>query len=772
MKKTVTSALALTAILASGVAYAITTVNPDTPVLELTASTPADGETLPGLFAGDVISITPANFAQNPEMYIEYEIEGNESGDWEIVKSNSWTNRDEEMGCYTATIYGDYVMYDGVDYRIVYKAYADEMSCNYGEDPIGQAIVNLKGSTPAYEYSPYTLESYSPQDSGNDVLAEVGTLPNNCPYISMTFSGPVKIGKAGYLLGSGAGISSFGPVEAAGEVETIDGVEYSNEWHLTFREGYLESQTAPIIVAVFATDAEGRVVKGNVGEKEYSCFQFYYNVEGMYKQLSYDFGTEPLVAVANVTASYPGYPLNNSWMTAAPIVTKNGEKVADVVDCISIFPPGTDPDELDVQSTGVMMVFDTILTEPGTYTLEMPRGYLNIGTEFLGYYQAEDNVEFTIESGAAADVLPAPGVVTELSSFDIQYDVDGELAIDAEAAHPYLYLASENMSSSKWASVSVMGNTLSLALTGTISDIDTYTLVIPTGYLTLDGEALPGFTAEYIIKAAEEEKCPAVFTPAAGAVEVLPAQIDIVFPDYSEVGSASGKATMTVNDGEPVALGDAEFGEEWNEMIQPLGEFAGMTEEGTYTITFPAGYFMMNEKASPEMTVTYTIGGTPAEPEYPAVFTPAPGAVEMMPAQIDFAFTAYDEWMQGSGKATIQFNDEEPVALGDTEYDWNAPENEGWQPLGEFAGKTDKGTYTVTFPEGYFQLGSNGVASEKIVLVYTIGIDTGVELVGIQADRYVVYNMNGVKVLDTKNADDLKTLKGLYIVNGLKIVLK
>ena len=51
----------------------------------------------------------------------------------------------------------------------------------------------------------------------------------------------------------------------------------------------------------------------------------------------------------------------------------------------------------------------------------------------------------------------------------------------------------------------------------------------------------------------------------------------------------------------------------------------------------------------------------------------------------------------------------------------------------------------------------------------------GVEAIGadLTDGRVVVYNLHGVKVLDSRNADDLKTLPaGIYVVNGKKIAIK
>lgn len=721
MKKSITSALALTAILASGVAYAITAVNPEYAEIKLVSSTPAEGATLPGLYQGDVISITPENFADYPDMYVMYDLECDESGDWENLK-NAWLNRDDENGCYSNEMYGNFDFYEGVNYRLVYTIFEEETDYYYQNAPLGQAIVNLKGSTSMYHNSPYVLESITPEDSGNDVYSSTGLLTNDTPYLALTFSGPVTIDEAGKLLGSGAGIESFGTIEAVGETTNVGNTVYAKEWHLNFRNGFLASQIAPMIITIIASDEEGRIVKGNVGEKAGSYFQYYYNVEGMYKEMQYNFGETPVTAVKDIKVTFRNMPLNPSYATAdVPTITLDGEVVATVIDCQPIFPPDSDPDDFD-SSTGVQLFLNKLLTVPGTYTFNMPTGYLAMGEQFDGYYQKGGEYQFTIVAGSSADVIPAPGEVKELSYFDIQYDVDGELGIDSSAGLPYLYSERENTPNSKFTSVTAMGNTLSINLFAPITDADNYTLVIPTGFLIVNGEPLPGFNAQYTIKGSATPPVtdyPAVFDPAAGPIEALPYVVNITFPAYTSANYGGGTATLSCFAGE-LELPEAEWGAKDNEMIQELPEdFQGIDIEGTYTITFPAGYFSLGEDNvdSPEMTLVYTIGDVPGD--YPAVFTPAPGELTQLPEQIDIVFPDYNMVGFSGGIATIQFNDGDPEDLPDGSYDMEQDANCCFQPLGDFAWLAIDGTVTITFPEGYFNL--DGTASPEMVIVYTNG---------------------------------------------------
>ena len=84
------------------------------------------------------------------------------------------------------------------------------------------------------------------------------------------------------------------------------------------------------------------------------------------------------------------------------------------------------------------------------------------------------------------------------------------------------------------------------------------------------------------------------------------------------------------------------------------------------------------------------------------------------------------------------------------------------------------GTYILEIEDGFFK-DSNGYEVEGIKLKYIVKNETTeIEEITTKEDaERVVYNVAGIKVLDTKNANDLNTLKnGIYIVNGQKIIKK
>ena len=86
---------------------------------------------------------------------------------------------------------------------------------------------------------------------------------------------------------------------------------------------------------------------------------------------------------------------------------------------------------------------------------------------------------------------------------------------------------------------------------------------------------------------------------------------------------------------------------------------------------------------------------------------------------------------------------------------------------------TANGTYILEIPTGYFCDG-NGKDIEGITLKYIVKNDTAVEdIVDDGQNGWVIYNTNGIKVLDTNDASKVKVLpSGIYIVNGIKTVIK
>ena len=84
------------------------------------------------------------------------------------------------------------------------------------------------------------------------------------------------------------------------------------------------------------------------------------------------------------------------------------------------------------------------------------------------------------------------------------------------------------------------------------------------------------------------------------------------------------------------------------------------------------------------------------------------------------------------------------------------------------------GTYVLEVPDGYFVDG-NGKDIKGITLKYIVENDgTGInDIIAEGENHWIVYDITGIRVLETSNAESLMTLpKGVYIVNGTKRLIK
>ena len=86
---------------------------------------------------------------------------------------------------------------------------------------------------------------------------------------------------------------------------------------------------------------------------------------------------------------------------------------------------------------------------------------------------------------------------------------------------------------------------------------------------------------------------------------------------------------------------------------------------------------------------------------------------------------------------------------------------------------TKNGTYILEIANGYF-VDRNSKEMKGITLKYIVKNDTAIENIVAEGENgWVVYNTNGIKVLETMDASKVNALPaGIYIVNGIKTVIK
>lgn len=568
----------------------------------ITFADPANGAELAGLNRNDVISIETNYSAQYPEMYIVYEIEDLNpvDPDQAVVKTQAWLTKEADSDVYTATIYGSVKFLLGHEYKVTFTAWENEMAKNYRMDPIGEAYLIWKGTTPAYVYSDIQLVSITPAPSDDLML----TADDNV--FTVEFDGLVMLNSETTFINVGQGMTQA--FESIVPEDPQDG--YSNKWVLTVPMSFMNSLTASLDISIKATDMNGRAVKGNLGTDENTYFYFVYDYAGRYA--SYDVkaaGEEPYATVKEFIASSER-GINFAYAVAvdqAYVMNQSREIVANVAEVIA------GEASLGQKCTSQTLVLDKEITTAGHYILIIPRDYFFIDEEFSSQNSEQVMYDFNVVGNGSdectVELDPAEGEVASLPA-SIQMFFPGYSSIAIGAGAPTLTI--DGGAPIKLDDVQLdwdIWNMATIVLPQEYTDPGTYVISFPAGYFLLGDAGIdsPALTFTYVVLA-EAPRLNITCDPAEGVVSELPANIQLTFNDYDEISLGAGHGTLTIDGGEPVNLDDAQLDWDiWNKAIIVLPQ--AYTENGTYVISFPAGYFLLGSAGenSPVVTLTYTI---------------------------------------------------------------------------------------------------------------------------------------------------------------------
>lgn len=252
---------------------------------------------------------------------------------------------------------------------------------------------------------------------------------------------------------------------------------------------------------------------------------------------------------------------------------------------------------------------------------------------------------------------------------------------------------------------------------------------------------------------------------------------EITITDVTTRGQEKVVATFSANDlqypegYDPEDTEDNKCFELHIDLTEPI------TAEGNYLVEVPAGFFVLGEQlessSSKLTTVYYEVKKAVVGEGFKVEVNPAGGNVTEIPATI--VVTAKNRGMIGNSYDIVPTlmdseNNSYKVAL---DIDWNLENNQLAINLADGA-ITKVGTYTLTIPAGAIIGDSETDVNEEIVVVYTIATGDGIDNIVAQAGGKVdVYTVNGTCVLRNADAAAVKALrKGLYIINGKKVMLK
>jgi len=396
-----------------------------------------------------------------------------ESVTGEVVTQGQLRKEENATTWYGKTYFAESLrLYEGHEYTFTVKVYADEMDYNYGNEPIAELSANWKGAAISYTFSTSEFVSVTPDDYSTITSGE----------LLATFSGPVVITKS--ILNNGLA-NDINCTAVPNEDKTV--------WTITIPETSIKTATGSLNVNVWAKDAEGKVVKGNVGEEENSYFEWtFLCYEGCPTFTVSPADGEEVETLTEIKVSDPaGIAISyNSWEPIQIVKMRN------VVCEISY-------SDIKFSADGKVgtITLPKAITEAGTYQIIFPAMYFAIGEQFSSVMSKAQTVEFTIKGGETpgedpeqpstgnvpVSVTPAEGIVASLKKITVKFAEGSFVGLFDGMTTATLYdEAGEAVATGTpdfdWDDV-VIGY---LNLDKEITTPGTYKLVVPAGTFALD----------------------------------------------------------------------------------------------------------------------------------------------------------------------------------------------------------------------------------------------------------------------------------------------
>ncbi|MCD8298018.1 MAG: Ig-like domain-containing protein [Prevotella sp.] len=278
------------------------------------------------------------------------------------------------------------------------------------------------------------------------------------------------------------------------------------------------------------------------------------------------------------------------------------------------------------------------------------------------------------------------------------------------------------------------------------------------------------------------------FLPANGSTQTSLNQFMVTYEDGISLSSTSDASQVTISYPSGTTAAPISCFAEGETSV--LFNINALNSSGTYTITIPAGFFLLGESSeeSPEINLTYIIGEeVNSNVEYEFTLTPdygdhvtslstiTIGANAMLEFNEDFA-ELYEDYGDDYDKIVVLDTSDNIVASA------SADDEDSWEPIYDEEDEdvkigftftlsstiTEPGRYLYIIPAGYFCLGSlTNLSSQFSATVYVDGEEdtTGISSVlqNTVSDG-VYYNLSGQRVTAPS--------KGVYILNGKKLLVK
>lgn len=593
-----------------------------------------------------------------------YDPNFNNNGDGTVTTTAPQTKKEPHFTfvCHSAT-----KMIEGHTYSLNLYAYADKASAAGKGELLATGSIKYVGATPAYIGSRFKLLNITPDLNSYIIKGTAEELQKDASKRSVTlnFSGMVTLDEATTFVNTGSGTSEELEAITPGADKQIVTTEYpsgekdvktySTSWTLTVKFSTMSDGT-DVLLSANAYDKAGlHVSEGtdySTGADEFSYYSFTVSNDYGKKDFSltptkdneylnslYSFvveGGDRGISVAGIPEQAVVYQVaDNGEKTEVATVSNTNVKIGTL----------KDPESGDEVPEQVRIFLSQPINKAGNYVVSFPRNYFIYGSNMFAEGSPAMDFEYTIKEDLpeyTVKVLTPTGKISKLKTIELQ--VEEAALLDAPTGTPaYLFDEKNQLVTNGTIEYGSLNNSMYVQLKQEVTKPGKYTLVLPQDALVISNEN--AYAKALTAKKARAAKGGAdlsggdgdseldytwvgaiikEFTVEAGSIDAVTAKLSI--EDNATVDKIEslqvtfeGAESVSCSSGTPFWMATKNKKNNRVSITETKGNVATVypsadmwdpstiTAADTYTLTLPAGYFIVNGAAWPEIVLHVTV---------------------------------------------------------------------------------------------------------------------------------------------------------------------
>lgn len=591
-----------------------------------------------------------------------YDPNFNNNGDGTVTTTAPQTKKEPHFTfvCHSAT-----KMIEGHTYSLNLYAYADKSSAAGKREPLATGSIKYVGATPAYIGSRFKLLNITPDLSSYIIKGTAEELQKDASKRSVTlnFSGMVTLDEATTFVNTGSGTSEELEAITPGADKQIVTTEYpsgekdvktySTSWTLTVKFSTMSDGT-DVLLSANAYDKAGlHVSEGteySTGADEFSYYSFTVSndygkkdftltpaKDNEYLNSLYSFvveGGSRGISVAGIPEQAVVYQVaDNGVKTEVATVSNTNVKIGTLKDSES-------GDEVPKQ---VRIFLSQPINKAGNYVVSFPRNYFIYGSNMFAEGSPAMDFEYTIKEDLpeyTVKVLTPTGKISKLKTIELQVENVDEVGENPDTQVPaYLFDEKNQLVTTASLELGNEWNSVKYTLKQEVTKPGKYTLVVPQDAIVVPntganakpstktakgGADLSGGDGDSELEYTWAGAIIKEFTGEAGSIDAVTAKLSIednatvdkieslqvTFEGAESVSYSSGTPFWMATNNKKNNRGSITETEGNVATVYPSADMwdpSTITAADTYTLTLPAGYFIVNGAAWPEIVLHVTV---------------------------------------------------------------------------------------------------------------------------------------------------------------------